>query len=90
MVRETTSIPTIETPLKVGATGTGHVGLITSVTLAAMGHDVVGVDSDAEKIERLQRGEAPFFEPGLQELLDSASGGQHISFSTDIAAGVGS
>lgn len=88
MIRETTSIPTIEIPLKVGVIGTGHVGLITSVTLAAMGHDVVGVDSDVEKIERLQRGEAPFFEPGLQELLDSASGGQHISFSTEIAAGV--
>ena len=75
-------------PLKVGVIGTGHVGLITGVTLAAMGHDVVGVDSDAEKIDRLRRGDAPFYEPGLQELLDEAADGRRISFSTDITAGV--
>jgi UDPglucose 6-dehydrogenase len=86
--QRTPTIPAVEAPLKVGVIGTGHVGLITSVTLAAMGHDVVGVDSDPEKIQRLQRGEAPFFEPGLQELLDGASDGRRISFATEIAAGV--
>ena len=63
--------------MKVGILGTGHVGLITCVTLASVGHDVVGVDADPEKTEALQRGVAPFFEPGLSELLAETLG-EHV------------
>jgi UDPglucose 6-dehydrogenase len=55
--------------VKVGVIGTGHVGLIACVTLAEIGHEVVGTDADQEKIELLMQGSAPFYEPGLQELL---------------------
>ena len=63
--------------MKVAVIGTGHVGLITAVTLASIGHEVAAADVDAEKIETLRRGEAPFCDPRLQELLDEqvASGG---------------
>lgn len=56
--------------MKIGVIGTGHVGLITCVTMSAVGHEVVGVDADPEKIQILLDGGCPFFEPGLQELLD--------------------
>jgi UDPglucose 6-dehydrogenase len=69
--------------VKVGILGTGHVGLITCVTLASIGHDVVGVDADPEKTEALQRGVAPFFEPGLSELLAETMAQGHLRFSSD-------
>ena len=56
-------------PMDVAVIGTGHVGLITSVSMAIIGHRVAATDIDHEKIERLTRGEAPFFEPGLEESL---------------------
>lgn len=68
--------------MKIAVIGTGHVGLITSTTLAHMGHDVIGNDLDQEKIEMLQRGQAPFFEPGLSELLDETLASGKLRFST--------
>jgi UDPglucose 6-dehydrogenase len=53
--------------------GTGHVGLVTCVAFAELGHDVVGTDVDVEKIELLRRGIAPFFEPGLEGMLASTT-----------------
>lgn len=55
--------------MRIAVVGVGHVGLVTCVTMASMGHDIVGVDSDTEKIAFLEQRRAPFFEPGLQELL---------------------
>ncbi|MCX7570796.1 UDP-glucose/GDP-mannose dehydrogenase family protein [Tumebacillus sp. DT12] len=55
--------------MKVCVIGTGYVGATTSVTLAALGHDVVGVDADPRKAELLGRGTLPFFESGLEDLL---------------------
>lgn len=55
--------------MEVGVVGTGHVGLVTAVTLAALGHNVVASDSDPEKITGLGEGRAPFFEPGLEDAL---------------------
>ena len=74
--------------MRIAVIGTGHVGLVTCGTLASFGHDVVGVDNDAEKIARLQEGVTPFFEPGLQELLDTTTAAGKLHFTTDIAAGV--
>lgn len=67
--------------MKVGIIGTGHVGLVTSATLAAVGHDVVGFDSDAEKITLLARGTVPFHEPGLEQLLIQEMSAGRLRFS---------
>ena len=68
--------------------GTGHVGLISCVTFAHIGHEVVGVDADRDKIETLRGGRSPFFEPGLQELLDEGIGNGRLGFTTDYAEGI--
>lgn len=60
--------------------GTGHVGLVTCATLAEIGHRVVGMDCDPDKISRLQRGETPFYEPGLDDLLRKHSGSGSLRF----------
>ncbi|MBY5162517.1 UDP-glucose dehydrogenase family protein [Salsipaludibacter albus] len=56
--------------MKVAVIGVGHVGLVTAAALAEWGHDVVGMDDDAEKIKTLEAGEVPFHEPGLLELIE--------------------
>jgi UDPglucose 6-dehydrogenase len=66
----------------------GHVGLPTCVSLARIGHRVVGVDTDPEKISVLTGGTAPFFEPGLQSMLAEELDAGHLSFSTDAADAV--
>ncbi|MEA2520827.1 MAG: UDPglucose 6-dehydrogenase, partial [Actinomycetota bacterium] len=53
--------------MKVAVIGTGHVGLITAVALAHLGHDVAGMDADAEKVKALQAGVPPFEEPKLDD-----------------------
>ncbi|MDP9119497.1 MAG: UDP-glucose/GDP-mannose dehydrogenase family protein, partial [Actinomycetota bacterium] len=68
--------------MKVAVMGTGHVGLVTCVTFASIGHEVVGTDVDVEKIELLQRGIPPFFEPGLEEAMKRESASGRLSFST--------
>jgi UDPglucose 6-dehydrogenase len=55
--------------MDIAVIGTGHVGLVTCVALAHLGHSVAGTDSDGEKIALLQRGRSPFHEPGLDDLL---------------------
>jgi UDPglucose 6-dehydrogenase len=74
--------------LRVAVVGTGHVGLVTAGTMAAIGHHVVGVDSDRSKIERLEGGECPFFEPGLHELLFGRQGPGRLEFATGTTAAV--
>lgn len=55
--------------LRIGIVGLGHVGLVSAAGFAELGFPVVGTDKDREKLERIRKGEAPFFEPGLDELL---------------------
>jgi UDPglucose 6-dehydrogenase len=71
--------------MKVVVIGTGHVGLVTCATLAAIGHDVVGVDSDAAKITVLQGGGCPFYEPGLPDLVREQMDAGRLSFGNDVA-----
>jgi UDPglucose 6-dehydrogenase len=74
--------------VRVGVIGTGHVGLITCVSLASVGHDVVATDADSAKITRCQAGESPFYEPGVQELLVQELASGQLTFATDAAEAI--
>lgn len=58
--------------MKVAIVGCGYVGAVTGIGLASLGHDVVGIDQDAERVAILERGETPFHEPGLEDALRAA------------------
>ena len=66
--------------------GCGYLGAVHAASMAQLGHEVVGVDVDPLKIEALSAGRAPFYEPGLGELLSSAMATGRLRFATDVAA----
>ena len=74
--------------MQITVIGTGYVGTVTGACLAYLGHHVICVDSDASKIETLQRGESPIYEPHLEEMLKLASARGGIDFTTDLASAV--
>ncbi|MFZ5849165.1 MAG: UDP-glucose dehydrogenase family protein [Actinomycetota bacterium] len=69
--------------------GTGYLGATHAATLAACGHEVVGVDNDPRRVERLCSGSAPFHEPGLDALLSQYVDAGTLGFSTDPTAAAG-
>jgi UDPglucose 6-dehydrogenase len=75
--------------MRVAVIGTGHVGLVTAVALASLGNEVVGMDLAADKIARLRRAEAPFREPGLDDLLSEGIASGRLRFTTSIPDAVG-
>ncbi len=68
--------------------GSGYVGLVTGACLADVGHDVICVDVDATKVARLQAGEVPIYEPGLEALIRQNQAAGRLRFTTDAATGV--
>lgn len=74
--------------MRVTVIGTGYVGTVTGACLAYLGHRVTCVDTNVAKIEKLRMGEAPIYEPGLEELLVLANERGGIDFETDLEAPV--
>ena len=68
--------------------GCGYVGLTTAACLASLGHVVVGVESSLERLESLQEGKVPFFEPGLEELVESGLAANNLTFTSDLKSAV--
>ena len=68
--------------------GSGYVGLVSGACFADFGHDVICVDADANKIERLKAGEIPIFEPGLDELVANNVEQNRLSFTTELEPAV--
>ena len=75
--------------MRVCVIGTGYVGLVTGACLAHIGHDVICVDNNEEKVKLMKSGQSPIFEPGLSEIMQSAIQAEKIHFTSDLAAGVG-
>ena len=65
--------------------GTGYVGLVSAACFAELGHMVIGVDIDEEKVKKLKKGECTIYEPGLEELLQRGLETGRLSFTTDLA-----
>jgi UDPglucose 6-dehydrogenase len=74
--------------MNVCVVGTGYVGLVTGVCFADLGNDVICVDKDARKIDMLNRGEMPIYEPGLEEMVKRNREENRIAFTTDLADAV--
>jgi UDPglucose 6-dehydrogenase len=74
--------------MKIAMIGTGYVGLVSGVCFSDFGHDVVCVDKDPRKIEMLEQGEVPIFEPGLKRLLKTNVDAGRLAFTLDLAEGI--
>ncbi|WP_291038579.1 UDP-glucose/GDP-mannose dehydrogenase family protein [Herbiconiux sp.] len=75
--------------MKISVIGCGYLGAVHAASMAELGHEVVGIDVDAAKIEMLSAGRAPFYEPGLPEILTSARESGRLTFSTKMADAAG-
>jgi len=71
--------------MKVTVIGTGYLGATHAAAMAEIGHDVLGIDIDADKVARLNQGHVPFFEPGLPELLQRHVVSGRLRFTTSFA-----
>jgi len=74
--------------MKIAMVGSGYVGLVSGACFADFGHDVVCIDKDPAKIESLQAGIMPIYEPGLAELVASNVKAGRLTFTTDLAEGI--
>ncbi len=70
--------------MKIAMIGTGYVGLVSGVCFSDFGHDVVCVDKDASKVEKLNHGEVPIYEPGLDVLMQKNVEAGRLSFTQDL------
>jgi len=74
--------------MRVCVIGTGYVGLVTGVCLAHIGHHVICIDNNEEKVKLMKSGQSPIYEPGLSEIMHEASQAGNLEFTSDLAAGV--
>lgn len=70
--------------MKIGVIGTGYVGLVTGTCFADSGNDVICVDIDEDKVKRMQKGEVPIYEPGLNRVFDRAIREKRLRFTTNL------
>lgn len=75
--------------MRLSVIGCGYLGAVHAAAMASLGHDVVGIDVDPSRIERLSRGEAPFFEPHLEGLLAAGLASGRLRFSVDAVEAAG-
>lgn len=75
--------------MRLSVIGCGYLGAVHAAAMASIGHEVVGIDVDQRKIEALSKGEAPFFEPGLPEILAEGVASGRLRFTTDMAEAKG-
>lgn len=75
--------------MRLSVIGCGYLGAVHAAAMTSIGHEVVGIDVDARKIDALAKGEAPFFEPGLQEILTEGIASGRLAFTTDMSAAKG-
>ena len=71
--------------LHLSVIGCGYLGAVHAAAMASIGHRVTGIDVDAQKVDSLNTGRSPFFEPGLEELLQTGTASGALRFSTDMA-----
>lgn len=74
--------------MNIAVVGTGYVGLVSGTCFAETGNQVICVDIDANKVKRMQAGEVPIYEPGLNVLFDRNTHNGRLSFTTDLAAAI--
>src|SRR5688500_19729871 len=74
--------------MRIAIIGTGYVGLVSGACFSDFGHEVVCVDKEAGKIEALEAGIMPIFEPGLAQLVARNVAGRRLSFTTNLAEAV--
>ncbi|MDO4760910.1 MAG: UDP-glucose/GDP-mannose dehydrogenase family protein [Corynebacterium sp.] len=66
--------------MKISVIGCGYLGAVHAACMASLGHDVIGVDIDADKVAKLNRGDVPFFEPGLEQILQQSLASGRLRF----------
>ena len=74
--------------MKIAMVGSGYVGLVSGACFADFGHDVVCIDKDQSKIDRLNDGIMPIYEPGLADLVTSNAKAGRLTFTASLAEGI--
>ena len=75
--------------MKLSVIGCGYLGAVHAACMTKLGHEVVGIDTDEDKVEALNQGRAPFFEPELEPLLRETLATGRLTFSSDVSAAAG-
>lgn len=76
--------------MRISVIGCGYLGAVHAACMAKLGHEVVGIDVDERKVNELSAARAPFYEPGLEDLLREVQESGRLSFTTEVSAAAGS
>src|SRR5918993_3743594 len=74
--------------MKIAVVGSGYVGLVAGACLAENGNEVVCIDKDPAKVKKLQRGQIPIYEPGLEEMVRRNRAEKRLTFTTNLPKGI--